>query len=214
MRALQMIRDQKASNPSKPWFMWFCPGANHAPHHAPQEYIDKYKGKFDDGYEAYREWVLPRMIEQGHPAEGTELTPLNPLPRTWQSPADCVRPGTRSTPTRRSSSRAWPRSTRVLRVHRRAGRPDRRLPRAERPARQHVVFYCADNGASGEGSPNGSVNENKFFNGYPTSCREHEVHRQSRERRHLRTLPDRLGDGHLGAVQDVQALRRVCRRHV
>ena len=50
--------------------MWFCPGANHAPHHAPEEYIDKYKGKFDDGYEAYREWVLPRMIEQGHPARG------------------------------------------------------------------------------------------------------------------------------------------------
>ena len=37
----------------------------HAPHHAPQEFIDKYKGKFDDGYEAYREWVLPRMIERG-----------------------------------------------------------------------------------------------------------------------------------------------------
>ena len=50
-----MLRDQKASNPSKPWFMWFCPGANHAPHHAPKEYIDKYKGKFDDGYEAYRD---------------------------------------------------------------------------------------------------------------------------------------------------------------
>ena len=64
-QALQMIRDQKASNPSKPWYMWFCPGANHAPHHAPKDYIDKYKGKFDDGYEAYREWVLPRMIAKG-----------------------------------------------------------------------------------------------------------------------------------------------------
>ena len=79
-QAIQMIRDQKASNPSKPWFMWFCPGANHAPHHAPQEYIDKYKGKFDDGYEAYREWVLPRMIAKGILPEGTQLTPLNPLP--------------------------------------------------------------------------------------------------------------------------------------
>jgi arylsulfatase len=38
---------------------WFCPGANHAPHHSPQEYIDKYKGVFDDGYEAYREWCWP-----------------------------------------------------------------------------------------------------------------------------------------------------------
>ena len=55
-----------SSTPSKPWFMWFCPGANHAPHHAPQEYIDKYKGVFDDGYEAYREWVLAEMVTAGH----------------------------------------------------------------------------------------------------------------------------------------------------
>ncbi len=46
----------------------------------PQEYIDKYKGVFDDGYEAYREWVLPRMIERGILPEGTELTPINPMP--------------------------------------------------------------------------------------------------------------------------------------
>ena len=45
--------------PDKPWYLWFCPGANHAPHHAPQEYIDQVQGRmFDDGYEAYREWVL------------------------------------------------------------------------------------------------------------------------------------------------------------
>ena len=82
-----MIRDVKASAPSRPWLQWFCPGANHAPHHAPQEYIDKYKGKFDDGYEAYREWVLPRMIEKGILPEGTELTPMNPMPEGTHSPA-------------------------------------------------------------------------------------------------------------------------------
>ena len=55
-----MIHDQKASNPSKPWYMWFCPGANHAPHQIvdPERtrIIAKYgyKGMFDDGYEAYR----------------------------------------------------------------------------------------------------------------------------------------------------------------
>ena len=54
-QALGMLRDHNAANPSRPWFMWFCPGANHAPHHCPKDYIDKYKGKFDDGYEAYRE---------------------------------------------------------------------------------------------------------------------------------------------------------------
>jgi len=52
--AIEMLRDQKATNPTRPWYMWLNPGANHAPHHAPKEYIDKYRGKFDDGYEAYR----------------------------------------------------------------------------------------------------------------------------------------------------------------
>ena len=74
-RPSRSSRDSKQSAPNKPWYMLFCPGANHAPHHAPQEYIDKYTGKFDDGYEAYREWVLPRMIERGIMPEGTELTP-------------------------------------------------------------------------------------------------------------------------------------------
>ena len=87
-KAIGMIRDQKAANPSKPWFMWFCPGANHAPHHAPQEYIDKYKGKFDDGYDAYRKWVLPRMIAKGVMPKDTELTPFNPLPEDVSNPAD------------------------------------------------------------------------------------------------------------------------------
>ena len=90
--AISMIRDQKGSNPSKPWFMWYNPGANHAPHHAPQEYIDKYKGKFDDGYEAYREWVLARMIEKGSLPKGTQLTPLNPMPEAMANKADYVRP--------------------------------------------------------------------------------------------------------------------------
>ncbi len=72
--------------------MWFNPGANHAPHHAPKEYIDKYKGKFDDGYEAYRSWVLPRMIEKGILPKGTELTPINPMPKDRFTPADAVRP--------------------------------------------------------------------------------------------------------------------------
>jgi arylsulfatase A-like enzyme len=58
-QALRFIRDSKQAEPDKPWYLWFCPGANHAPHHAPQEYIDRYKGRFDDGYEAYREWACP-----------------------------------------------------------------------------------------------------------------------------------------------------------
>ena len=72
--------------------MFDNPGANHAPHHAPQEYIDKYKGKFDDGYDAYRTWVLARMVEKDMLPKDTKLTPINPLPESMALAADHVRP--------------------------------------------------------------------------------------------------------------------------
>ena len=53
-RALQYIRDGKASDPDKPWLMYFAPGCAHAPHHVPKEWADRHKGKFDMGYEKYR----------------------------------------------------------------------------------------------------------------------------------------------------------------
>ena len=133
-----MIRDVKATAPSRPWFMWFCPGANHAPHHAPQEYIDKYKGKFDDGYEAYREWVLPRMIEKGILPEGTELTPINPMPDGTYSPLDMVRPwDSLSDDEKRLFSRMAEVYAGFSEYTDAPGRPDHRLPGADRPARQH-----------------------------------------------------------------------------
>jgi arylsulfatase A-like enzyme len=169
-QAIEMLRDQKASNPSKPWFMWFNPGANHAPHQAPKEYIDKYKGKFDDGYEAYRTWVLERMIAKGILPKGTRMTPLNPLPKEVANPGDFVRPWNSLTP---DEKRLFSRLAEVY-----AGfseYTDAQIGRLIDYLQQTgqldntVVFYAADNGASGEGSPNGSVNENKFFNGWPDS---------------------------------------------
>jgi arylsulfatase len=91
-KAISFIRDTKQSRPDKPWYMWFCPGANHAPHHAPKAYIEKSKGKFDDGYEAYREWVLARMIEKGILPKDTQLTPINPMTEGTCIEADSVRP--------------------------------------------------------------------------------------------------------------------------
>jgi arylsulfatase len=172
-QAITMIRDQKATNPSRPWFMWYNPGANHAPHHAPKDYIAKYKGKFDDGYEAYRAWVLPRMIERGILPKGTQLTPLNPMPKDAANPADDVRPwDSLSADEKRLFSRlaevyaGFSEYTdvqvgRVIDYLRETGQLD-----------NTVVFYAADNGASGEGSPNGTVNENKFFNGFPDTIAE------------------------------------------
>lgn len=172
-QALKMIRNQQASNPSKPWYLWFCPGANHAPHHAPEEYIAKYKGRFDDGYDAYREWVLDRMIEKGVLPEGTAMTPLNPLPDEVANPADRVRPWDELND---DEKRLFARFAEVFAgfseyTDTQVGRIIDYLEETDQ-LDNTLVFYCADNGASGEGSPDGSVNENKFFNGYPDDLAE------------------------------------------
>ena len=176
-QAISMIRNQKASHPSRPWFMWLCPGANHAPHHAPQEYIDKYKGKFDDGYEAYREWVLPRMIARGVLPKDTKLTPLNPLPGSVANPADAVRPWDSLSA---DEKRLFSRMAEVYAgfseyTDAQIGRVIDYLEETHQ-LDNTLVLYCADNGASGEGSPSGSVNENKFFNGYPDEMAENLKH--------------------------------------
>jgi arylsulfatase A-like enzyme len=172
-KAISFIRDTKQSRPDKPWYLWYWPGANHAPHHAPKEFIDKYKGKFDDGYEAYREWVLARMIEKGILPKDTALTPINPMSAGTFIEGDSVRPwNTLSADEKTLFSRmaevyaAFSEYTDVQ-----AGRLIDYLEESGQ-LENTLIFYCADNGASGEGSPNGSVNENKFFNGYPDDIKD------------------------------------------
>lgn len=172
-KAISFIRDSKQSEPDKPWYLWFCPGANHAPHQCPRDYIDKYKGKFDDGYEAYREWVLPRMIERGILPEGTPLTPINPMPPGTFSEGDAVRPWDTLNDDEKKlfsklaevyagfSEYTDAQVGRIIDYLEESGQLD-----------NTIIFYCADNGASGEGSPNGSVNENKFFNGWPDTIQD------------------------------------------
>ncbi|MGG7463285.1 arylsulfatase [Plantibacter sp. YIM 135347] len=167
-QAIRMLRDTKQSDPDKPWYLWFCPGANHAPHHAPQEYIDRYKGVFDDGYEAYREWVLPRMVAAGILPEGTELTPLNPMTEGTFSPGDSVRPWAELSEEER---RLFSKTAEVYAgfsefTDAQVGRIVDHLERSGQ-LDNTLIVYAADNGASGEGSPNGSINENLFFNSYP-----------------------------------------------
>ncbi|QIK62047.1 arylsulfatase [Leucobacter viscericola] len=172
-KAISFIRDSKQSQPNKPWFTFFCPGANHAPHHAPEEWIAKYKGKFDDGYEAYREWVLPRMIERGILPADTELTDLNPMPEGTFTEADTVLPWDSLSDAQKKLF------SRMAEVY--AGYSEytdhqvgRILDYLEESGQldNTIVIYAADNGASAEGSPNGSVNENKFFNVFPDDLEE------------------------------------------
>jgi arylsulfatase A-like enzyme len=176
-QAIQMVRDVKASAPSRPWLMWLCPGANHAPHHVAEEWADRYKGQFDDGYEAYREWVLPRMIEKGILPEGTELTPMNPMPEGTYSSLDDVRPWDSLSD---DEKRLFARMAEVYAgfseyTDHQVGRVVDYLEETGQ-LENTLILYCADNGASAEGSPNGSVNENKFFNGWPDEMEENLKH--------------------------------------
>ena len=85
-KALEFIRDAKAIAPEKPFFLYYAPGACHAPHHAPKEWIDKFKGAFDMGYEAIREQTLARQKELGIVPADTELPPINPIGDARRAP--------------------------------------------------------------------------------------------------------------------------------
>ena len=178
-KALEFIRDAKAVAPDKPFFMYFAPGAAHAPHHAPKEWIAKYAGKFDMGYEAYREVVFARQKQMGIVNEHAELSPINPYTdltsadgRPWGE-LDVVRPwDSLSAEEQRLFSRmaevyagflshADHEIGRVLDYLEHSGQLD-----------NTIVVVVSDNGASGEGGPNGSVNENKIFNGLPDNIED------------------------------------------
>ena len=177
--AIQFIGDAKVVAPDKPFFMYFCPGATHAPHHAPKEWIEKYKGKFDMGYERYRELVFENQKRLGVMPADAELTPLNPYAdqtsvdgKPW-TPNDTVRPWETLPEAEKTLFR------RMAEVY--AGflsHTDHEIGRLLDHLEQAgelddtIVVLCSDNGASGEGGPDGSVNENKFFNGIPDSVEE------------------------------------------
>jgi arylsulfatase A-like enzyme len=178
-KAIEFIKDAKAIAPDKPFFMYFCPGATHAPHHAPREWIERYRGKFDMGYEAYRELVFERQKQLGIFPEDAELSPLNPYAeetsvegKPWP-PLDVVRPWDSLS---EDEKRLFRRMAEVY-----AGflsHTDHEIGRLldflEESGQldNTIVVLVSDNGASGEGGPNGSVNENKFFNGIPDSMEE------------------------------------------
>ena len=178
-KAIEFIQDAKAVAPDKPFLLYYCPGAAHAPHHVPREWADKYKGVFDMGYEAYRDGVLERQKAMGLLPEGVELSPRDPYAdttshdgKTW-SLNDRVRPWDSLSP---DEQRLFSRMAEVY-----AGflsHADHQLGRlldfleGSGELDNTIIVLVSDNGASGEGGPNGSVNENKFFNGIPDSIEE------------------------------------------
>ena len=178
-KAIEFIRDAKVIAPEKPWFSYVCPGAGHAPHHVFKEWADKYAGKFDMGYERYREIVLENQKTLGIVPADTELSPINPYldikgPNGEPWPLqDTVRPWDTLNGEEKKLfcrmaevfagflSYTDAQLGRILDYLEESGQLD-----------NTIIVVISDNGASGEGGPNGSVNEVKFFNGYIDTVEE------------------------------------------
>jgi arylsulfatase len=186
-KAIEFIRDAKTVAPDKPWFMYFCPGCSHAPHHVFKEWADKYKdkGTFDMGYEVIRESILANQKKLGILPENVELSPINPHgePHTTSPDGkpwpllDWVRPWDSLID---DEKRLFIRMAEVYAgfVSYTDNEIGRLLDYLEESGQldNTIIIVISDNGASGEGGPNGSVNENKFFNNIPDAIEENIKH--------------------------------------
>jgi arylsulfatase A-like enzyme len=161
--AISFIKDLRATYPSKPFLLWFTPGACHAPHQAPASYIDAYRGRFDMGWDRWREEVFARQTASGLLPPGTELSARPSWVPAWDS---------LSADERRLYAR-------MMEVY--AGfltHTDEQIARVLgfietlEEFDNTLVIAMSDNGASAEGGPRGSFNEQYFFNFQAESLEE------------------------------------------
>jgi arylsulfatase A-like enzyme len=162
-KATAMIADSKQVAPNKPFFMYFCPGAAHAPHHVPHEWADKYKGQFDAGWDAYREKTFEQQKKMGIVPKNTTLSLHDPDVQDW---------GKLSADERRLYARMMEVFAGFLE------HTDHYIGELVNFLKEigeyenTMIMVISDNGASSEGGPTGSVNENKFFNNVPDSLEQ------------------------------------------
>jgi arylsulfatase len=90
--AIRWLREQKAYAPDKPFFMYWAPGASHGPHQVPKAWADKYKGKFDDGWDEYRERVFANAKAKGWIPASARLTPRAASMASWDSIPEAAKP--------------------------------------------------------------------------------------------------------------------------
>ena len=162
-RATAMIADAKQVAPDKPFFLYFAPGAMHSPHHVPKEWADRYAGRFDTGWEAYRREVFDRQRQLGLLPATAELSAPDPDVAEWESLSEDER-------------RLYARMMEVF-----AGFLEHtdhyigELIGFLKDIGEYdntVIMLVSDNGSSAEGGPTGSVNELRFFNNVPDTVEE------------------------------------------
>jgi arylsulfatase A-like enzyme len=160
-KAISWVNFQQALSPEKPFFIYFAPGATHAPHHVPKEWADKYKGKFDQGWDKLREQTLERQKKLGIVPQNTKLAPKPSDIKDWD----------------KLSADEKKLFTRQMEVY--AGfleQTDYEIGRLSSAIQDLgvmdntiFIYIVGDNGASAEGQMNGMYNEMTYFNGIPES---------------------------------------------
>ena len=157
-KAIQWVQRQKSLMPDKPFFMYFAPGATHAPHHVPKEWIDKYKGKFDQGWDKLREETFARQKKLGVIPSDCELTKRHPEMPAW----DDISPEMKPILSRQMEIYAGF----LEHTDHHVGRLIDALADMEILDETLIYYIIGDNGASAEGTLQGTFNEMLPINGF------------------------------------------------
>ena len=156
-QAIQWVTFQQALTPDKPFFIYFAPGATHAPHHVPKAWIKKWEGKFDKGWDAVRQETLARQIDMGVVPEGTQLAPKPKAIKDWdQLSAD---------EKKLFSHQASVFAAYLEFTDHEIGRFVQSIEDMGELDNTLIFLIAGDNGTSGEGGMNGMFNEYTYFNG-------------------------------------------------
>ncbi|QDU98814.1 arylsulfatase [Lignipirellula cremea] len=162
--AIHWLREQKAYAPDKPWFVYWAPGASHGPHQVMKEWADKYKGKFDDGWDAYRKRVFDNQKKLGWIPDTAQLTPRADSMASWDStPAD-------EKPFQRRLMEVFAGFTEHADAQ--AGRLIDEIAAQGDFDNTLILYIWGDNGSSAEGLY-GTISEQLAQNGIPTKISEH-----------------------------------------
>lgn len=149
--AIRWIHNQKAAAPDKPFFIYYAPGTMHAPHQAPQDWIARFKGQFDQGWDTLREQIHRRQLAAGIIPKGTKLTPRPKDIPAWDSLSEKEK---------KYSSRMMEVAAATLSYQdHQIGRIINELDRMGLRDDTLIIFIEGDNGASAEAGPEGSLNE-------------------------------------------------------
>jgi arylsulfatase len=156
-KAIDWIGQQKALIPDKPFFVYFAPGATHAPHHVPKEWADKYKGKFDQGWDKLREETFARQLKLGVIPPDCKLTARHKEIPAWDAMPEELKPVLRREMEVYAGFMEY--------VDHHVGRLIDSVKKLGLLDDTLVYYIIGDNGASAEGTLNGTYNEMINFNG-------------------------------------------------